>query len=60
MKGPERRAYALANGRPYMTARQLAKKAGVRVDLARRILSEVQALRKTSHNAAKAAEGGER
>ena len=45
MRGPERRAYSFAHGRPWMRPRDLAKKAGVPVDVARRILAEVAAQR---------------
>lgn len=42
MTGPERQARALARGCPWIPARRLAKKAGIDVDLARRILEEEQ------------------
>ena len=45
MTGPERRAWSLARKRPWMRSRELAKKAGIRVELARQILAEVQAQR---------------
>ena len=38
MTGTERKAFVLARGRPTMPARKLAKLAGVRLEVARRIL----------------------
>jgi hypothetical protein len=43
--GPEIRAHRIARGQPNMAARLLAKKAGVRVEVARRILELEQARR---------------
>jgi hypothetical protein len=43
MTAPERRARAIARGRPWIRERQLAKLAGVRVELARRVLEQARA-----------------
>ena len=48
MTGPERKARALAHGNPYMPPRRLAKRAGVHVDLARRLLEAERARRRES------------
>lgn len=48
MTGPERRARVIARGRPGIGARKLAKVAGVRVEVARRILVEAQAERRAA------------
>lgn len=45
LTGPERRAVLIAHGAPHMPARKLAKLAGIRVDVARRILDAEQAKR---------------
>ena len=40
MTGPERRARAIARGNPHVSARRLAKRAGIRVEAAREILED--------------------
>jgi hypothetical protein len=42
MTGPERQARAIARGQAELAPRKLAKLAGVRVELAHRILRDVQ------------------
>ncbi len=42
MTGPERKAVTIARGAPHLPPRKLAKLAGVRVDLAKRILEAEQ------------------
>jgi hypothetical protein len=46
--GPERTARAIAHGRPEISARKLAKKAGVRVEVARRVLEEARTGRRAA------------
>jgi hypothetical protein len=45
VSGPEREARRLARARPGIPVRKLAKQAGVRVELARRIIDELKAAR---------------
>lgn len=45
MTGPERQAHAIARGWPDVNARKLAKLAGVRIEVARRILEAEHARR---------------
>jgi hypothetical protein len=46
--GPERRAVKIARGCPWIGARKLAKDAGVRVEVARRILEAEQERREAA------------
>lgn len=48
MTGPERMARRIARGNPRMSARKLAKDAGVRVEVARRILEAEQQRRRAA------------
>ena len=46
MSGPERQARAVARGNPQLTPQKLAKVAGLRVEVARRILEQARAERR--------------
>ena len=48
MTGPERRAFAIARGWPNITPRKLAKKAGIKLEVAKRIIAEVEAKRRAT------------